>query len=151
MANGQRLSSKGYDQEVIKIQGANHILLPLGGCDIVLGVQWLKILRPIKWDFTHLSMQFVVEENDLSLKCIDSSGVEIKFELKFLKSFFVRQQGLVLQIVLMQTQPIKNLLPVEVQQVLNHFKTIFIERFGYLLNEVVIIKYLSKKAPNLWQ
>ncbi|CAA7040954.1 unnamed protein product [Microthlaspi erraticum] len=32
--------------------------IPLGGCDIVLGVQWLATLGPITWDFQKLEMGF---------------------------------------------------------------------------------------------
>lgn len=33
-------------------------LLPLGGCDMVLGVQWLSTLGLVLWDFQHLQMEF---------------------------------------------------------------------------------------------
>ncbi|GAB4836211.1 hypothetical protein Ancab_039524 [Ancistrocladus abbreviatus] len=34
------------------------MLLPLGGCEMVLGIQWLSTLGPIKWDFQQLKMEF---------------------------------------------------------------------------------------------
>ena len=34
------------------------LLLPLGNCDMVLGVQWLETLGVINWDFKHLTMDF---------------------------------------------------------------------------------------------
>ena len=34
--------------------------LPLGGCDVVFGSQWLPTLWPILWDFAKLWMQFSV-------------------------------------------------------------------------------------------
>lgn len=37
---------------------ADFYVLPLGGCDMVLGAQWLRTLGPILWDFTELSMIF---------------------------------------------------------------------------------------------
>ena len=37
------------------------LLLPLGNCDMVLGVQWLQTLGEIKWDFKHLIMEFRVK------------------------------------------------------------------------------------------
>ena len=33
---------------------------PLGGCDVVLGAQWLHTIRPILWDFTEIWMHFLV-------------------------------------------------------------------------------------------
>eukprot|EP00268_Persea_americana_P035610 TRINITY_DN35107_c0_g1_i1.p1 TRINITY_DN35107_c0_g1~~TRINITY_DN35107_c0_g1_i1.p1 ORF type:complete len:133 (+),score=10.17 TRINITY_DN35107_c0_g1_i1:282-680(+) len=53
VANGERLSSKGKCVDVtLTIQGlivtAVFFLLPLGGCDVVLGAHWLRssYLRP---------------------------------------------------------------------------------------------------------
>lgn len=40
-------------------------LLPLGGCDMVLGVQWLSTLGPVLWDFKELQMQFSVSGKKL--------------------------------------------------------------------------------------
>lgn len=60
-------------------------------------------------------MQFSVDGNELSSQGIESSDVEIEFELKLLKSSFARQQGLLLHVVLMKTQPSNILLPIEVQ------------------------------------
>lgn len=32
--------------------------LPLGGCDLVFGVQWLSTVSPVLWDFQLLTMEF---------------------------------------------------------------------------------------------
>ena len=46
------------------LQGSNFttdvLLLPLGSCDMVLGIQWLETLGKIKWDFKSLRMEFEV-------------------------------------------------------------------------------------------
>jgi hypothetical protein len=46
----------------IKLQGhifhTNLFILPLAGCDVVLGIHWLRTLGPILWDFTALTMAF---------------------------------------------------------------------------------------------
>ena len=34
------------------------MVIPLGGHDAVLGVQWLAKLGPITWDFDKLEMRF---------------------------------------------------------------------------------------------
>jgi hypothetical protein len=43
-------------------------LLTLGGCDLVLGVDWLRLLGPILWDFVELTMKFQQGEKELQLQ-----------------------------------------------------------------------------------
>lgn len=33
-------------------------LLPLEGCEVVLGAHWLRTLGLVLWDFSHLRMKF---------------------------------------------------------------------------------------------
>ena len=33
----------------------------LGGCDMVLGIQWLSSLGTISWDFKYLHMEFMLK------------------------------------------------------------------------------------------
>ena len=65
IANGGTLPSKGKCHNV-RISMGDYILrshmfsLPLGGCDAVLGAQWLHTLGPILWDFAELWMHFSI-------------------------------------------------------------------------------------------
>jgi hypothetical protein len=63
VANGDRVASSGLCPGVpVKINDYNFTFdgytLPLDGFDIVLGIQWLRTLGPILWDFNTLSMSF---------------------------------------------------------------------------------------------
>jgi transposase InsO family protein len=46
----------------LKLQGTNFgvelNVIPLAGCDLVIGIQWLRLLGPILWDFEALTMEF---------------------------------------------------------------------------------------------
>jgi hypothetical protein len=63
VANGDRVVSPGMSQGVaLDIFGEQfkidcHAIL-LDGFDIILGVQWLRTLGPILWDFKSLTMSF---------------------------------------------------------------------------------------------
>jgi hypothetical protein len=66
VASGERLQS--YDPcraTTLTIQDEQFVMdcytLPLEGFDVVLGVQWLRSLGPIVWDFAALSMAFICE------------------------------------------------------------------------------------------
>lgn len=63
VADGTKLMSKAAISDFTWwMQGtefqADVRLLPLGGCDMVLGVQWLTTLGPVLWDFKELHMEF---------------------------------------------------------------------------------------------
>jgi hypothetical protein len=65
IADGGRLRSTGCCPGVlVRLQqlsfSADFYILPLGGCDMVLGAHWLRTLGPILWDFSELSMVFTV-------------------------------------------------------------------------------------------
>ena len=57
------------------------LLLLLGNCDMVLGIQWLETLGEIKWDFRELRMEFKIQgrkhvlrgsTSQVDLKIVDS-------------------------------------------------------------------------------
>lgn len=57
----------------------------------------------------------------MSLQGMYSDIVEVDSDLKVLKSFFVSQQGLFLQILPVQEQKVAPLVPTKVQDLLNKF------------------------------
>ncbi|GAV66890.1 RVP_2 domain-containing protein [Cephalotus follicularis] len=63
VANGDWLKGEGRcEGDTLSIQGSpiktDFCLPTLGGCEAVLGTQWLRTLGPIVWDFQNLSMTF---------------------------------------------------------------------------------------------
>ncbi|KAJ0036051.1 hypothetical protein Pint_24659 [Pistacia integerrima] len=68
VANGDTLSSTGRSKNTsLSIQGipitVDFYVLPLGGCDAVLGAHWLQTLGPILWDFNKMWMKFTLSGN----------------------------------------------------------------------------------------
>ncbi|XP_026442596.1 uncharacterized protein LOC113342187 [Papaver somniferum] len=65
----------------IPIQLQNHIfsidfhVLAVSGCEAVLGVQWLRKLGPIQWDFEKLLMKFKYDGADIQLVGNNSSAM----------------------------------------------------------------------------
>ena len=52
------------------------LLIPLGCCDVVLGIEWLVTLGDITWKFDRLSMQFYVHGKTLVLRGATSEGLK---------------------------------------------------------------------------
>jgi hypothetical protein len=63
VANGDRIACTGLCPAVPISFGSERFvidmfIIPLGGCEMVLGCQWLRTLGPILWDFERLAMSF---------------------------------------------------------------------------------------------
>ena len=46
--------------------------MPLGSCEMVLGIQWWSILEPIIWDFEQLRMKFSYQGERILLGVLKS-------------------------------------------------------------------------------
>lgn len=63
VADGNHLACeyvcRGFEWRMQNITFTSDVLIiPLGSCDMVLGVQWLSNLGTVKWDFKRLMMEF---------------------------------------------------------------------------------------------
>ena len=63
IVNGGRVSSSGCNKDAqLSIRGYNCqidlLSLPLGGYDVILGVQWLSSISHILWDFQLMTLAF---------------------------------------------------------------------------------------------
>ena len=73
-----------------------YCLLGGGGCDLVLGTQWLRTLGVIQWDFKLLTMCFTHGQKVMLLHGLKEAGSHIQEGNQFLKELVKR--GLILQI-----------------------------------------------------
>ncbi|XP_035543610.1 uncharacterized protein LOC118347690 [Juglans regia] len=109
---------------------ANLYLLTLGGCDVVLGVDWLRSLGTIQWNFTNLSMRFHVEGQQLLFQGLKPPENSLEEELKLNKNTLAEGRGIWLQ--LMEAGNSKGKAPVDpaLQVVLDNFQIVFAEPSG---------------------
>ena len=63
----------------------NLHVLTLGGCDVVLGTQWLCTLGLISWDFKQLMMGFMYQDKQIWLQGIKPTDSLIQVASEFLK------------------------------------------------------------------
>jgi hypothetical protein len=82
VANGERLQSYGSCKSTdVLVQGEQFNVdcytLPLKGFDVILGIQWLKSLDPIVWEFAALSMAFIPE--GCTVVSSDVVGLRVRF------------------------------------------------------------------------
>jgi hypothetical protein len=73
VANGELVVSEGQCLQVlVQLSGFSFLtdthVMPLAGCDMVLGIQWLVTLGSIAWDFRALTMEFTMVGNEFLLQ-----------------------------------------------------------------------------------
>jgi hypothetical protein len=82
IANGGSMKCGGRCENVHHQIGENHLkshmlAIDMGGCDVVLGAEWLQTLGPILMDFKELTMQFNEEGQQYKFQGIIVSSPEI--------------------------------------------------------------------------
>ena len=87
VANGDIIKTQGLCKDVLMcLQGQVFLVqlnvLPLGGCDLVFGTQWLSTLGVINWDFKNLSMGFNYGGQQVLLHGLNTpKGFEVQDEV----------------------------------------------------------------------
>jgi len=66
---------------------SNVLLIPLGGYDLVLGIQWLATLGTIKWNFKSLKMEFYLNGRHYVLRALKTRNVQMMTQVQLLKAF----------------------------------------------------------------
>ena len=75
VANGGTINFSGKCHN-IKLSMGEYVLnspiisIPMGGADVVLGVQWLQSLGTIAFNFQELFLKFFSEGKEIELQCI---------------------------------------------------------------------------------
>jgi hypothetical protein len=82
ISNGRSMKCGGCCENVCLQIGQYHMKshmfsIDMGGCDIVLGVEWLRTLGPILMDFKELTMQFNQEGQQYKFQGITTGSPEI--------------------------------------------------------------------------
>jgi hypothetical protein len=101
IANGELMSSEGKCSAVsMKVQGntfcTKFYILTLGCCDLVLGIQWLRTLGPIIWDFLKLTITFNWKGEHIFLQGLNPTQLSVEEGSKFLRS---SNKGVLLQLL----------------------------------------------------
>ncbi|KAM1265584.1 hypothetical protein ACFX2J_035253 [Malus domestica] len=111
--------------------GVDLYSLPLEGCDIVLGVQWLSSVSPVLWDFQLLTMEFAKNGSQYKLIHSDTHAPLIQeVTLQQLdKEIFNSNLGLFLYSIedkMVEAYDLNPLQLKQLQEVLGQFDTIFV-------------------------
>ena len=74
-------------------------VLPLGDYELVLGIQWLRTLGVIQWDFMAMSMKFQQFETTITLVGLHLTDLTLQEGKQFKKKKKLVRKGIMLHIV----------------------------------------------------
>ncbi|XP_075103126.1 uncharacterized protein LOC142177943 [Nicotiana tabacum] len=82
VADGKKVQNNYICKKLVwKMQGVSFdsdmLVLPIGGCSMVLGIQWLIALGDIMWNFKKLRMEFSIMGHKVSLRGIQPPATKM--------------------------------------------------------------------------
>ncbi|XP_026409962.1 uncharacterized protein LOC113305068 [Papaver somniferum] len=106
----------------------NLRLLPLGGCDIVLGADWLRTLGDFLFNFSKLTISFKYHNKNVTIQGISPSSSSLMVNGESVKKIFsTTSHGIVGHLFSISLTPTLPDAPVILQPLLHDFQDIFQE------------------------
>jgi hypothetical protein len=129
IANGGSMKCGGCCENAHLQIGDHHLkshmfTIDMGGCDIMLGVDWLKTLGPILMDFKKLTMQFYQEDHQYKFQGITAGSPEVISSHRMEKLLKKGHSGFIAQLHAIQaveTPPV----PQDLQALLSKHQMVF--------------------------
>ncbi|XP_026442759.1 uncharacterized protein LOC113342415 [Papaver somniferum] len=133
VANGGKTVSTGICSKLPwSMQGyqfsEDFMLLPLGGCDMVLGADWLKRLGDVMFNFPKLSVSFIHHGQHITLQGITNSPSLLMISGSAVKRFLAKTTyDLIGHLFSVSTTPIPPPIPAPLLPLLSEYEDIFAE------------------------
>jgi hypothetical protein len=129
IANGGSMKCGGHCENVHLQIGDYHLkshmfAIDMGGCDIVLGADWLRTLGPILMDFKALTMQFDQEGHQYKFQGITAGSPEVISSHRMEKLLKKGHSGVIAQLHAIQETKTP-LVPEDLQALLSKHQMVF--------------------------
>jgi hypothetical protein len=93
------------------VMNSPMIYIPMGGADVVLGIQWLQSLRKMAFNFQERFMKFSLEEKKIELRGITGKPGKVMSSNGMTKLLKKRHQGIIAQLFSLYVQTSKPSIP----------------------------------------
>ncbi|KAE8675396.1 C2H2 and C2HC zinc fingers superfamily protein, putative isoform 1 [Hibiscus syriacus] len=135
VANGQQLFSSARCNKVKwEMQGHTFShdfrLLKLGGSDMVLGVDWMKLFSPILMDFNNMTLSFDHEGEQICIQGQQPSTELYQISGATLLKMSARDSDIIGHIILLTMTGHSSSVPIELQPILDKYSKVFAEPEG---------------------
>jgi hypothetical protein len=89
------------------VMNSKMIAIPMGGADVVLGIQWLQSLGTMAFNFQELFMKFSLEGKEIELRGITGKPSKVISSNSMKKLFKEGHQGVIAQLCSLDVQTSK--------------------------------------------
>ncbi|XP_039056463.1 uncharacterized protein LOC120199464 [Hibiscus syriacus] len=135
VANGDKLYSTTKSKQLSwKMQDFTFVhdfrVLPLGGSDMVLGVDWMKKYSPVLMDFNNMTLNFQMGEQEIVLKGgLHPNAMKI-IPCNKMQNMILKDPEVVGEIYILNAEVVVNEIPPTLQAVITDYKVVFEEPTG---------------------
>ena len=99
--------------------------IPVGGADVVLGVQWLQSLGMIAFNFQEIFLKFFPKGKEVELQGIAGKSRKIISSNVMTKLLKKEQRGLISQLCSLEVPTSKSSISPDLQKVLDNYSKVF--------------------------
>ena len=130
VANGGTINCSGKCHN-IKIAMGEYVLnipmlsIPMGGVDVVLGVQWLQSLGMVAFNFQELFLNFFLEGKEIELQGITGKPGKIISSNVMTKLLKKEKWGVIAQLCSLEVPTSKSSISTDLQKVLENHSKVF--------------------------
>jgi hypothetical protein len=101
------------------------IAIPMGGADVVLGIQWLQSLGTMDFNFQELFMKFSLEGKEIELTGITRKPSKVISSNGMTKLLKKGNQGVIAQLCSLDVQTSNPYIPLDLQGIIDKHSKVF--------------------------
>jgi hypothetical protein len=107
------------------VMNSPMIAIPMGGADVVLGIQWLQSLGIVAFNFQELFMKFSLEGKEIELRGITRKPGKVIISNVMTKLLKKGHQGIIAQLCSLDVQTSKPSIPQDLQRIIDKHSKLF--------------------------
>jgi DNA-binding ferritin-like protein len=107
------------------VMNSPMIAIPMGGADVVLGIQWLQSLGTMAFNFQELFMKFSLEGKEIELRGITGKPDKVISSNSMTKLLKKGHQGIIAQLCSLDAQTSKPSIPQDLQRIIDKHSKVF--------------------------
>jgi hypothetical protein len=130
IANGGTINSSGKCNKINLtigeyVMNSPMISIAMGGVDVVLGIQWLKSLGTMSFNFQELFMKFSLEGKEIELRGIIGKPSKVIISNGMKQLLKNGNQGVIAQLCSLDVQTYKPSIPLDLQGIIDNNSKVF--------------------------